>query len=242
MKRKDLYEKMYFHEIEQRDKLNGRLQFPLAIILTLIGFLGFLLRDAGPSLGTCVSSVFFWLGWISAFFSLSVASYFFVRALWGNTYTFLATANESENYYQALLVSNKGVKKRKRTTKIEFAKHINNSFKEHSSSNGLLNDQRSLWIFKAIKCLLFAILFSMVSFGSHYLGTLGVIKVRQPIEVFIKNPIQTTEVTMTEKKNPAPNKNHPPAKKPEAPQPRRVIEDYSPKQSDQKLINERKKG
>ncbi|MFZ3037397.1 MAG: hypothetical protein WA112_09030 [Rugosibacter sp.] len=41
----DLYEKLYFHEIEVREKLGGRLQTPMAIIVSLIGVLTFLIQN-----------------------------------------------------------------------------------------------------------------------------------------------------------------------------------------------------
>ena len=41
----DLYEKLYFHEIEVREKLGGRLQTPMAIIVSLIGVLAFLIQN-----------------------------------------------------------------------------------------------------------------------------------------------------------------------------------------------------
>jgi hypothetical protein len=41
----DLYEKLYFHEIDVREKLSGRLQTPMAIIFSLVGVLAYLLQN-----------------------------------------------------------------------------------------------------------------------------------------------------------------------------------------------------
>ena len=41
----DLYEKLYFHEIEVREALGGRLQTPMAIIVSLIGVVVYLLQN-----------------------------------------------------------------------------------------------------------------------------------------------------------------------------------------------------
>ena len=40
-----LYEKLYFHELETRDKITGRLQVPLAIFISIISLAGYMLKN-----------------------------------------------------------------------------------------------------------------------------------------------------------------------------------------------------
>lgn len=44
-----LYEKLYFHELDRKDKLLARLNLPLAMIAGLLSFFGYLLNKAPSS-------------------------------------------------------------------------------------------------------------------------------------------------------------------------------------------------
>jgi hypothetical protein len=55
----DLYEKLYFHEIEVREKLGGRLQTPMAIIVSLIGVLTYLLQNFDSGHSGTATAIFF---------------------------------------------------------------------------------------------------------------------------------------------------------------------------------------
>lgn len=97
----DLYEKLYFHEIEVREKLGGRLQTPMAIIVSLIGVLTYLLQNFDKDhTGTATATFLFLFALSSATFVTAV--YFFVRSWYGNTYAFLPSAEATEEYRQLL--------------------------------------------------------------------------------------------------------------------------------------------
>jgi hypothetical protein len=69
-----LYEKLYFHELDRKDKLLARLNLPLAMIAGLLSFFGYLLNKA-PSANDGWPGVFFWVLYDYAFI-------FFLLALW----------------------------------------------------------------------------------------------------------------------------------------------------------------
>lgn len=245
MDRRELYEKLYFHEIDQRNNLHARLDFPLAIIVALIGFLGFLLQSSTHTLYENFLGAAFWLFWVGAFVALVFSIYFFIRSAWGNTYTILATAKENEKYYQDLfdLYQKKNSKKKAlKKANQDLESYIYKQFEECSSSNALINDQRSLWIFQCIKSLIFAIFFSVASFGSYFFLTQKTINKNQPLETITINYQNITGTKMTDKNKQKPIKNHSPSQQPVAPLPRKVIEDVSPTKQSDRIINEKNNG
>ena len=95
------YEKLYFHEIDSREKLNARLQIPLTLIVSFAGVLIFLLQNYWHQ-GFSATA----LGFLSLFalslIALIIATYYFVRSCFGNTYSFLPDAQSTEEYRQKL--------------------------------------------------------------------------------------------------------------------------------------------
>lgn len=85
MNTQNLCEKLYFHELEQREKIASRLQLPLALILATIGFLGHMLKSVNLEAAGTVANLF-WLSFVIASAVLVLATYKFINALWGNTY------------------------------------------------------------------------------------------------------------------------------------------------------------
>lgn len=73
------YEKLYFHKIEAREKLNARLQTSLTLIIALIGVLAFLLQNYGHRDFSWAVGIFFFLI-CGAAVVLAGAIVYFVRA------------------------------------------------------------------------------------------------------------------------------------------------------------------
>jgi hypothetical protein len=97
-----LYEKLYFHEIDAREKLNSRLQTPLTLIVSLIGALAFLVQNYAHR-SSSLLAIFFIIFASMAASSLATAMYFFMRSWIGTEYFFLPSALESETYRQQLI-------------------------------------------------------------------------------------------------------------------------------------------
>lgn len=97
----DLYEKLYFHEIEVREHLGSRLQTPMAIIVSIFAVLGFLIQGFDNQQATSAAILFVVL-FVASAVSLIGAIYFFIRSWYGNTYAFLPSAEDTEKYRQVL--------------------------------------------------------------------------------------------------------------------------------------------
>ncbi|MFN3769041.1 MAG: hypothetical protein ACK4TD_11765 [Ectopseudomonas guguanensis] len=98
----ELFEKMYFYEIDKKDKFIAKLNIPFAAIVALVGYYAFLLSADRAGLGFGFQSLF----WTVLFFSIfctMAAALFFIRALLGGMDKAILTANEIEEYRQSLI-------------------------------------------------------------------------------------------------------------------------------------------
>lgn len=74
------YEKIYFYELERKEKLISRLNLPLAILGVLLSFLSYMLGKA-PSSEDGFAGVAFWIFYLCAVLCLLCGAYYF-RSSW----------------------------------------------------------------------------------------------------------------------------------------------------------------
>ena len=97
-----LFERMYFYELDRKDKFVAKLNIPFAAIIALVGYYAFLLSVDRAGLGHGVESLFWTLLFFSIFCTMGGAI-FFIRALLGGIDKAILTANEIEGYRQKLI-------------------------------------------------------------------------------------------------------------------------------------------
>lgn len=138
-----LYEKLYFHEIDAREKLNSRLQTPLTLIVSLIGALAFLVQNYAHQQGSMLAILF--IAFVScAATALATAMYFFVRSWLGTEYFFLPPAVESEAYRQQLVRHFASYETDGELSSAAFTDYVMDYYVKYSSKNTDANDRRSL--------------------------------------------------------------------------------------------------
>lgn len=218
----DLYEKLYFHEIEVREKLGGRLQTPMAIIISLIGVLTYLLQNFDKyHTGTAVTAFLF-------LFSLSIgtlvtAVYFFVRSWYGNTYAFLPSAEATEEYRQLLQKTYERYKNGDSLAETYLNDYLCTKYIVCSTQNTQCNDLRSIHLHKTNGTLIASTVLVAFTFLVFFMGDLDRTKASKPTEVVIVNPVEVKGIIMTEKKPELTKKINPPP--PPPPPPTRQIKE-----------------
>ncbi|MGC2049823.1 MAG: hypothetical protein WA635_14585 [Gallionella sp.] len=195
----DLYEKLYFYEIEVREKLSSRLQAPLAIIVSLIGVLGFLMQNFDKQQATSAASLFSILLVASAI-SLSSNIYFFIRSWYGYTYEFLPTADDTEKYRRVLESTYKQFKDGNILAENYLNDYLCSYYIKCSTQHTRYNDLRSLYLHKTNGTLIITTLFVAVSFLTFFFGDLDKSHFIKPSEVVIVKPVDVKGVFMTDKK------------------------------------------
>jgi hypothetical protein len=167
----ELYERLYFHELEVRDGLDARLQMPMAIIVAVSGAIAFLLQNIeSPSI--LLKSWLFVVPTVVSAIALIFAVYFFIRSWYGHEYAFIPSASEAEEYRKKLIKTYKPYRGGSRLVTRYFRKYLYDYYVELSSNNTQINDQRSLYIHKARTCLIAAVSLLFVSFLVFYFSEL----------------------------------------------------------------------
>jgi hypothetical protein len=184
----ELYEKLYFHEIDVREKLNARLQMPLALIVSLIGALAFMLQNYAFQI-SLLSSLFLFL-LICAFLCLTWAIYYFVRSWFGNEYCFLPSAKATRDYHAQLKTLYKEFAKREQIVAFYFRNYISRYYVDCSSKNTECNDRRSAYVHKTSGAIIFTAVIAFFAFMTFYVGKLDKSYVKKPAEVVIVKPVE----------------------------------------------------
>lgn len=189
----DLYKKLYFHEIEMREKVNARLPIPLAILVAQVSFLGYMLQNVTTGLSNWIEILFWGLYVISALATAS-AIFYFIKSWYGYTYSFLPKAQGTEEYYKELQKFYEPYRNSEEFIRKAMNVYLYNCFIECSTGNTQINDKRSSNLHKTMICIIGAVLFSFFSFLPYHFGEMDKSYKASPCEVVITNPVQITQV------------------------------------------------
>lgn len=93
----EFYEKIYFHEMQNRDTLYSRVQINFALLFTGFSIISYMLRMLDFSVYRNVSILFVILGIISVVISAHGVTYL-IKAFWGNEYKGVPSPRETDKY------------------------------------------------------------------------------------------------------------------------------------------------
>lgn len=205
-----LYETLYFHEIEAREKLNSRLQTPLTLIVSLVGALAFLVQNYEHRPGNALATSFVFSSLLAAA-ALIVATHFFVRSWMGTKYFFLPSALETDAYRQTLVAHYAPYEHGDEIASEKFSEYVLSYYIKYSSANTDANDIRSLYIHRTNIAIIAAAALAFVAFLFFYFGDFDKAKVQKTTEVLITKPVVVTgEIMTTNKPVPPPPPPPPP--------------------------------
>ena len=223
MEKKDvvaLYEKLYFHEIDSREKLNSRLQTPLTLIVSFVGVLAFMLQNYGHQ-GFSLPAIAFLMLIALASIALTCAALFFVRSWYNNTYSFLPAAQDTESYRQTLIKLYEPYENGKQLASDYFSDYIMDYYVRYSSANTECNDRRSIYLHKTNGALIVTASIAFLAFLAFYFGGLDKANIKKAAEVSIVTPVTLNGGNMS---NEPPKKADPPPPPPPPPPPRQIRE------------------
>ena len=153
---RSLLEKLYFHELEHREKINSRLQMPFAITLALLGGYSFLWSKARlGDLQHCVG-IFYALVGLFSFLLFVSGAIQFKRAWIGHEYEVLPPGGELLSHSDILKAHYRNAGYGRNYADREFRGVELNYFAKCASKNFEVNEKRSLSLHKANRLLLFS--------------------------------------------------------------------------------------
>jgi hypothetical protein len=154
-----LYEKLYFHELERREKISARLALPFAAILATVGLLSFMLNAEGRPF----NHPLFWLAFAASSAALFAGAWFFRLAWFGHDDKLLSTADEIEKYHAKLVAIYSPYPEADQLVKKYFGDFLFDYYKRDSSANAVNNDRRAYDIYRANVALTMAILLAFIT-------------------------------------------------------------------------------
>ncbi len=162
-----LYEKLYFQELERREKLSARLNVPLAILVAVVGLLSFMLNNA-PVGVSAWPSIFFWVFFLSASVATALGAWFFKSSWFGHTDKLLPTANETEDYRSQLIDLYKDFGEKEQLVEDALKKYLYDYYKQFSSENTVNNDARAYHLYQATYAITVAVLLAFLAFIPYF--------------------------------------------------------------------------
>ncbi|HBP89086.1 MAG TPA: hypothetical protein PKK23_13965 [Nitrospirales bacterium] len=215
-----LYERQYYHEIEMREKLNSRLQMPFAVLVVIVGFLGYMLQNASPQ-NNGIGVIVFWVFWTSAIISLAIGVWFFRKSWFGHTDKLLPTAESIESYRKELILTYRDFEDNEKIVEEAFGNVLFEYYVKFSSKNAINNDARAYNLYRTIVSLTFAIGLAFLAFLPFQWLGLNQSNHPRPIKVEVLNFEKPEGEFMSERKTPPPPPPPPPPRsvKGEVPKP-----------------------
>ena len=164
----ELYSKLYFHEMEIKEKLIHRLQILFVLIISVLTGIAYMMRTVDYTT-SLPDLIFFYTTTIFSFALLFISIVFAIKAFWGNEYKGLPTADVTEQFFKDSIRHQKELKqyekdypnqKRKLAPynhKKAVKEYLYKKFLQCSAHNTKVNDRRSENIHQAVKWLLYSL-------------------------------------------------------------------------------------
>lgn len=187
---KVFYEKLYFQEVEARDRLTARLQIPLSLILAIIGAAVFLLQnfDYQPGVWTISRVLFmFFIGFGGLILVLAIK--WFVDALYNNEYHFLPDSVKTAEYKNLLEATYKDYEQHAFLVADALEKYITDYYIQYAAFNTHVNDRRAAFIHLCNGAIIGATVLFVAAFFAFYFGDLDKSRIKAATEVFVTKPV-----------------------------------------------------
>lgn len=160
------YEKLYFHELEIREKITARIQFTFALLASAFTIMSYMIRMLNYDAAPVVIYIFWGLSALFLlFFILCLMN--LVPAYWGNLYQLIPTPVGTDEYKGNIDAHNKKLEQYNSdypknvqqitATKTKVKDYLYNSYRDCSTHNSIANEWRSEQTYIGFKRLLISV-------------------------------------------------------------------------------------
>jgi hypothetical protein len=190
----DLYESMYWRELDLRDKLDSRLQLPLTLGTSIVAALSFLLSNVDTKHSWALADIVFVVLLGLTFLSLAAGAVFFFKASVGsfsgrNIYLILPTAEELHAFetdwktYKRENVIKSGGK----SADTEVRRSLIRRYIRCQKKNAEINDFRAVNISRLQRSIVVTTMIGGITFATFFFGGLSKANHPAPQDVRIVN-------------------------------------------------------
>lgn len=166
------YEKLYFQELDRREKLSARLNLPLAILVAVIGFLSFMLNNAPRDI-QAPGHLIFWIGFIASCTATGFGAWYFKASWFGHTDKLLPTANATEDYRNTLVELYKEYDEKDALVETALKAYLYDYYMKFSSVNTTNNDARAYHLYQATYAITISVLLAFFAFIPYFISNHG---------------------------------------------------------------------
>ena len=164
-----IYERLYFHELDRRDKIAARQATPLGALVGLIAIIAFLLNNK-PAFPTQHVAASFWLTLGATVIALAIGAWHFRVSWLAHNERHVATAAEIDDYHNQLEAHYAREHNASELVDREFSNYLLDTYRRSATTNAQNNDSRSDSLHKAGTWLTIAACLSLMTTIPYYLG------------------------------------------------------------------------
>jgi hypothetical protein len=163
------YEKVFYQELDRKEKLYARLSMPLAMLVAIVTFLSYMLNKA-PTTEDGTASVFFWIFYLSTCVMLLIGALYF-RAAWSlrDSDRGLPTLMELETHRRSFCDDYEKYWDTPEEADAHFKSLVLNYFIEGATVNTENNDKRGSYLRSLANYVTAALFVSVLSFLPFYI-------------------------------------------------------------------------
>lgn len=197
-----LFEKQYFHELEVKERLTNRVQISFALLVGEYTVISYMLRTVDQTRNLYVVISFYLLTVLTIGLS-ACATRLLLKAFRGNVYEGIPLASDTESHHKSLIEHKIAVKKYNKdypdadrqeiNIEEEIDDYLYRQYKERSSKNSIINENRMDWIHDSFGWLLYSAIPLALSCLLFVLVDLDVSSPRQSQDIHDAKVVQAVD-------------------------------------------------
>ncbi|CAJ1001012.1 hypothetical protein [Brevibacillus aydinogluensis] len=186
----DLFKEMYYFEHERRETINGRISLPIGVLPILIGA-GLYCLDTQDEVSLGNWTCLFHISLTLYFCSLTVTTYFLMRAYLGYKYSYLPLPSEIDKYSKDLMDYFDNVPESERVQLVhqKVRIYLEGLYRDNTSSNMIENERKLQFLWRAGYFFIISVVIGAVMGFLYFAGKEDNLK--KPTKVEIVNQTES---------------------------------------------------
>ena len=163
------YERIYFFEIDRKNSLRERLNFPVSILILTLGVTAYFFNNL-PTLSPIILLCIFYLSLFLLIMSQGFTLYFLIRSIFRYKYRYISNITRIDTTIRSLKKYNDSVpESKRRNIEQEFAYFLIEQYQSAASINSRNNNVKTGYLFRAMCAIVITVVILIISVFLLYL-------------------------------------------------------------------------